>query len=161
MILDVSTPILKKLTINGRLTFLNNLTNPLDLQLNAKIIYIRAGELFIGNATNPFEGNATIRLFGNSTDESLAYSATIEGGNKILAVLGTASIYGKPRDTLSRLRGTVYRGDLTAIVSPGLDWVKGDLLALMPTTTSPKNIDYVTIDSYDSKKGVVTFTEKL
>jgi len=126
MILDVSTPILKKLTINGRLTFLKNLTNPLDLQLNAKIIFVRAGELFIGNATNPFEGNATIRLFGNSSDESLAYSATIEGGNKILAVLGTASLYGKSRDMISRLKATVYKGDLSATVSSGLDWVKGD-----------------------------------
>jgi hypothetical protein len=103
MILDVSTPILKKLTINGKLTFLNNLTNPLDLQLNAKIINVWAGELLIGNATHPFLGNATIRLFGNTTEETLAYSATIEGGNKILAVLGNASFYGRPRSTQSRL----------------------------------------------------------
>jgi len=31
----------------------------------------------------------------------------------------------------------------------------------MPTTTSPLNVDYVTIDTYDASKGIVTFTEKL
>jgi G8 domain len=126
MILDISTPILKKLSINGRLTFLNNLTDPLDLELSAKIIYVRAGELFIGNSTNPFNGNATIRLYGNSSDETLAYSASIEGGNKILAVLGTASLYGKSRSTFSRLRATINSGDKQATVQTGLDWVPGD-----------------------------------
>lgn len=35
IILDVETPLLNKLVINGRLTFLNNLTNPLNLTLHA------------------------------------------------------------------------------------------------------------------------------
>ena len=58
MILDVDTPVLKKLTINGRLSFLNDPDNPRNLTLNAKIIYVRQGEFFIGNETVPYHGNA-------------------------------------------------------------------------------------------------------
>jgi len=31
----------------------------------------------------------------------------------------------------------------------------------MPTTTSPRNLDYATIDTYDSKTGIVTLTKAL
>jgi hypothetical protein len=39
------------------LTFLNNGT---DLALHARQIWVRGGELEIGNATHPFEANAEI-----------------------------------------------------------------------------------------------------
>jgi len=32
--------------------------------LNAKYIFVRSGELIIGNATNPFLGEAQITLYG-------------------------------------------------------------------------------------------------
>ena len=51
IVLDITTPLLNNLVINGRLTFLNNLTNPLDLTLNAHTIFVHAGELIIGNET--------------------------------------------------------------------------------------------------------------
>lgn len=51
ILLDISTPLLNNLVINGRLTFLNNLTNPLDLTLNARTVFVHAGELIIGNET--------------------------------------------------------------------------------------------------------------
>ena len=45
MILDVNTPNLTKLTINGRLTFLNT-TN---ITLTAGSVFVYSGELFIGS----------------------------------------------------------------------------------------------------------------
>jgi len=45
MILDINTPNLTKLTINGRLTFLNT-TN---ITLTSGSIFVYAGELFIGS----------------------------------------------------------------------------------------------------------------
>jgi len=50
MVLDISTPILNIVEINGRLTFLDNG----DKLFQAHYIFIRAGELIIGNETNPF-----------------------------------------------------------------------------------------------------------
>lgn len=80
--------------MNGRLTFLNNATAPLNLTIHAKIFYVRAGELIIGNKTNPYNGIAMIKLYGTPNDVTLAYSLSVMGGNKILAVLGSASFYG-------------------------------------------------------------------
>lgn len=48
--LDEPSPILKRLEINGRLTFKPG-SNRL---LRANIIHIRAGELIIGTETQPF-----------------------------------------------------------------------------------------------------------
>lgn len=74
MVLDIDTPILEKLTINGRLSFLNNLTDPKNITLHAKKIYVRAGELLIGSEEEPFAGNAEIRLYGGVNDETIAFS---------------------------------------------------------------------------------------
>jgi hypothetical protein len=41
MILDIETPALYSLTINGRLTFLNDEEDPKNLTINTKSIYIR------------------------------------------------------------------------------------------------------------------------
>lgn len=49
MIMDIEPPLLKKLTINGRLSFLNDPNKPHNLTLHARIIYVRAGEFLIGS----------------------------------------------------------------------------------------------------------------
>jgi hypothetical protein len=133
MILDIDTPFLTSLTVNGRLTFWYNETDPKNLTIHTMILYVRQGELLIGNETHPYVGNATIILYGEPEDETLAYSYTVETGNKVLAIVGTAKFYGQARDRVSRLRATVSKNDLVATVSGGLDWVAGDKLAILPT----------------------------
>ena len=58
MVLDIDTPNLNKITINGRLTFLNT-TN---ITLKAQTIYVYAGELIIGSKDYPYIHNAKIIL---------------------------------------------------------------------------------------------------
>lgn len=74
------------------------------MTLNARIIFVAGGELIIGNETAPYNGTATIKLFGVSTDQTLAYDSSIYGGNKMLANLGLVSFWGESRDRNSRLR---------------------------------------------------------
>ena len=63
MLYDVAvSPIINYLEINGRLTFEDGVK---DLQLNSYYIFVRAGELLIGNETNPFQNNAEIVLYGD------------------------------------------------------------------------------------------------
>jgi len=88
VVLDISTPRLFKLTVNGRLTFLNDVKEPKNLTLNTNLLYVRAGELIIGNQTHPYNGEAKIVLYGEPNDETLAYSMTVETGNKVLAIVG-------------------------------------------------------------------------
>ena len=60
MVLDlVETPILKKLWINGRLSFQNDPNNGKNINLKARNILVQAGELIIGNVTNPFNATYT------------------------------------------------------------------------------------------------------
>lgn len=55
MIYDLeNSPIVDTIQINGRLTFQQGS----DLNLHAKHIFVRAGELIIGTEEEPFEGNA-------------------------------------------------------------------------------------------------------
>jgi hypothetical protein len=60
VVLDlVETPILKKLWINGRLSFQNDPNNAKNINLRARLIHVQAGELVIGNSTNPFNASYT------------------------------------------------------------------------------------------------------
>jgi hypothetical protein len=95
MILDIDTPILDRLLINGRLTFQNDVNFPKDLTLNAKLIYVYAGELVIGTENVPYSGNAKIVLHGEFNDRTLQFSDYVEGGNKVLAVTGEARFFGQ------------------------------------------------------------------
>jgi len=54
MVLDIEqTPLLKSLTINGRLTFLDFAEQPIHLR--SEKIFVRAGEFFIGTEEEPFK----------------------------------------------------------------------------------------------------------
>ena len=52
---DANAPILSMVQVNGRLTFENDVK---DLHLKTKYLFVRAGELIIGNATHPFTKHA-------------------------------------------------------------------------------------------------------
>ena len=55
------SPIYRYVQINGRTTFKKDAPR---LHLRAKYVFVRAGELHIGNETHPFEGQAQITLYG-------------------------------------------------------------------------------------------------
>lgn len=95
IIYDVEeSPILKSLTVNGRLTFENNLLQPKNLTLNTKWIYVQAGELFIGDENTSFNGNATIILHGETDEETTIFSNLVDPGNKGIFIVGTVHMYG-------------------------------------------------------------------
>jgi len=69
MILDITTPLLNSLVINGALTFIQNDTTPQNITLNSySVLIFSGGQLLIGNSTNPYNGNATIILYGNPSN---------------------------------------------------------------------------------------------
>jgi hypothetical protein len=113
------SPIYRYVQINGRVTFKQDA--PI-LHFRAKYLFVRMGELIIGNETNPYLGNATITLYGNKEDEQIVYENAIEGGNKVLANTATIRMYGKPRKTRTRLMRTIFPGNTSFTVEAGLDW---------------------------------------
>lgn len=97
MVLDVDSALLYSLEINGRLSFQDNIgedEEPSNLTLSAGSVNVRAGELFIGNETNPYQGDATVMLLGDANAESLYIGIGINAGAKILVVTGTVKMFG-------------------------------------------------------------------
>jgi hypothetical protein len=88
------SPLLKSLTINGRLSFKNDTEVPVDRALHSYWIFIRAGELLIGHEEAPYLGNAMIKLYGDPIAEPIAFSAFTEGGNKGIFVVGELKMFG-------------------------------------------------------------------
>jgi hypothetical protein len=72
MILDINTPNLTKITINGRLTFLNT-TN---ITLTAQSITVYAGQLIIGSKDYPYRYNAKIILSGGRFSSPIFFDGT-------------------------------------------------------------------------------------
>lgn len=105
------SPIFKQVTVNGRLSFKDTPDEPANRTVNTFIMYVRAGELWIGTEDSPYQGNATIKLFGDPHSETIAPSFMVEFGNKGLFIVNEAKLYGKPRDRMSRLREIAYKGD--------------------------------------------------
>ena len=62
MILDINTPKLKNIIINGHLTFDNTKD---DLTLSSETILIKDGRLDIGTESTPFTKKAEIILLGD------------------------------------------------------------------------------------------------
>lgn len=56
VVLDIETPLLELVTVNGRLSFLNDETK--KIHLHAKQVYVRNGELLVGEEENPYQGDA-------------------------------------------------------------------------------------------------------
>src|SRR5665213_3305703 len=67
IVLDVSPPTLRSLTIKGKLSF----SNDKDLALETEWIYLPGGELDIGSEAHPHTRKATITLTDNVKDENI------------------------------------------------------------------------------------------
>ena len=157
MVLDVDTPILGKLTVNGRLSFKEGLSADESITLHSKLIFVRAGELLIGSEEKPFTGQATVMLHGGPNDNVIDFSPSVEAGNKVLTITGLAHFYGRDRSESARTRllATSRAGDDSATVEKGLDWQTGDKIVLLPTATQADHFDYMSVKSYNAATGVV------
>lgn len=121
------------------------------------MIYVRAGELHIGNKSHPYQHNALITLHGAKNDEHLAFDSAIEGGNKLIANTNLVSMYGKSRtNKMSRLRQEAKRGDMEILVEAGLDLDAGDRIVLVATSFNFDGTEELFVETYDSETGTIT-----
>lgn len=159
MILDIpETPIFQLIRVNGILIF----NETMDIHLRAKHIFIRAGELHIGNETHPYQPNALITLYGEKNAEAMVYDNAIEAGNKLIANVNLVKMYGKPRkQKMTRLLKEVFKGDTSILIEAGLDLVPGDRIALLATSFKHDASDYFELSGYDPLTGIATFSKAL
>lgn len=83
------------------------------------------------------------------------YDNAIEAGNKILANTGSVSIYGNPRNRVTRLTKTANPGETKIFVETRLDWRVGDELAFTASTLRYNDTDYAKVVTYNSATGEV------
>ena len=135
VLLDVSPPALKGLTIDGTLEF-----DRKDLSLTADWIVVR-GALEIGTEAVPFTHRAVITLTGPATDN-------IQGaGGRVLAVLsGRLDLHGRPRTTWTKLAASAAAGATQLQLTGPIDWQVGERIVVASTDFDP----------FQAEEGVIT-----
>ncbi len=102
IILDVSPPALRSLTVNGKLSF----SNDLDLELKSEWILLARGELDIGSEAKPHTRKAAITLTDNVPNEDI----NTMGDRGIMMMAGTLNLHGDRKNTWTKLAKTAKAG---------------------------------------------------
>jgi cell migration-inducing and hyaluronan-binding protein len=129
IVLDVTPPALRSLTIEGKLSF----SNERDLELKTEWIYLPGGELDIGSEAHPHTRNATITLTDTVPDENI----NTMGDRGIMLVKGTLSLHGDRRNSWTKLSATAKAGATKIDVLNASGWRKGDVIVLASTDFDP------------------------
>jgi len=138
ILLDVSPPALRSLTINGKLSFANDR----DLALTTEWIYLPGGELDIGSEAHPYTHKATITLTDTVPNEDI----NTMGDRGIMMLNGTLSLHGdRGSNTWTKLASTAKAGASKIAVLNAAGWRKGDTIVLASTDFDPHQAEERTI----------------
>ena len=128
VLLDVSPPPLRSLTISGALVFADR-----DLSLQAAEINV-PGRLQIGTHAAPFTHHALVTLTAAS------------GGVKCLSVTGQLELHGRDAgQTWTHLAQTAAAGTRRLMLADTAAWQPGDHLVLASTDFDPAEAEEVTV----------------
>src|SRR5215813_6071827 len=138
VVLDVSTPPLNGLTINGKLSFANNK----DVELTTEWIMLH-GELEIGTEKAPHTRKATITFTNNVKDEDIS---GVGGTNDkvdrgIMLMGGTLNLHGNTTNTWTKLSSTAAAGGTSIQVLNAASWRVGDEIVLASTDFDPRQAE--------------------
>src|SRR5271154_2751834 len=156
VVLDVTPPALRSLTINGKLSFADNK----DLELTTEWVMVH-GELEIGTEARPHTRKATITLTDNVKDEDMSGvgGTTDRSDRGIMMMGGTLSLHGNRKDSWTKLAKTAAAGSSTIEVLNAGDWKKGDVIVLASTDFDPHQAERRTIAAI--RGNAITLDKKL
>jgi len=138
ILLDVSPPALRSLTIDGKLSF----ADTSDISLTTDWIYLPGGELDIGSETHPYTHKATITLTDKVPNEDI----NTMGDRGIMMLNGTLSLHGnRGSNTWTKLAHTAKAGSSRIDVLNAKGWHKGDVIVLASTDYNPRQAEERTI----------------
>ena len=143
VILDVSTPILSVMIVEGKLEFDDSdATGQSYLELRAHYITVVGGTLQIGTEDEPYQNKATITLFGSPSDTELPMY-----GSKVLACRRcTLDLHGKPtKQTWTRLSSTAYSNTTQIVLQQEVDWAIGSTIVIASTDHNKEHAEEVVI----------------
>jgi cell migration-inducing and hyaluronan-binding protein len=151
MVLDVSPPALRSLTVNGKLRF----SDESDLALTTEWIYVPGGELQIGTEANPYRHNASITLTDNVKGEDI----NTMGDRGIMLLRGTLNLHGSTDHTWTKLSATAEKGATSIQVLDASGWSAGDEIVLASTDYNPRQAERRTITRVSGN--TISFAEPL
>src|SRR5271170_4492535 len=132
VVLDVTPPALRSLTINGKLSFADNK----DLELSTEWVMVH-GELEIGTEARPHTRKATITLTDNVKGEDIGVPAATVASERvdrgIILMGGTLSLHGDRKHTWTKLANTANAGSTSIQVLDASGWRVGDEIVLAST----------------------------
>ena len=137
IVLDVSPPALRSLTIDGKLSFAGDR----DIALTTDWIYLPGGELDIGSEAHPYTHKATITL----TDTVPGEDVNTMGDRGIMLLSGTLSLHGDRTNTWTKLAKTAKAGSARIEVLNAAGWRKGDTIVLASTDFDPHQAEERTV----------------
>src|SRR5690606_37321993 len=137
VVLDVNTPALGRLSIDGKLTFANNA----DVELTTEWIMLH-GELEIGTEAKPHTRKATITFTDNVKGEDIMAGM---GDRGIMISGGTLNLHGDRTHTWTKLASTANAGATSIQVLDAKGWKVGDEIVLASTDFDPRQAERRTI----------------
>src|SRR5689334_7673249 len=142
VVLDVNTPPLNGLTINGKLSFANNK----DVELITEWIMLH-GELEIGTEKAPHTRKATITFTNNVKNEDISGvgGTTDRVDRGIMLMGGTLNLHGPEKSTWTKLSKTAEKGSTSIEVLSAADWKAGEEIVLASTDFDPRQAERRTI----------------
>jgi hypothetical protein len=150
VILDVNTPSLGGLTINGKLSFASNA----DVELTTEWVMLH-GELEAGTEATPHTRKATITLANNIKDEEMMGM----GDRGIMISGGTLNLHGDRKNTWTKLAKTAEAGSNSIEVLNASGWRVGDEIVLASTDFNPRQAERRTISAISGN--TLTLDKKL
>jgi hypothetical protein len=138
VILDVNSPALGGVTINGKLSF----ADTADVELTTEWIMVH-GELEAGTEARPHTRKATITLTDNVKDEQMMGM----GDRGIMLSGGTLNLHGDRKNTWTKLSATAAAGANSIQVLNASGWRVGDEIILASTDYDPRQAERRTISA--------------
>src|SRR5580693_310482 len=156
VILDVSPPPLRSLTINGKLSFADNK----DLELSTEWVMVH-GELEIGTEAKPHTRKATITLTDNVKDEDMTgIGGTNDRSDRgIMMMGGTLNLHGNRTNSWTKLSRTAEAGSNSIEVLNAAGWRVGDQIVLASTDFDPHQAERRTVSAI--RGNTITLDKKL
>src|SRR5579863_5159195 len=156
VVLDVSPPELRSLTINGKLSFADNK----DLELTTEWVMVH-GELEVGTEAKPHTRKATITLTDNVKDEDMSgVGGTNDRSDRgIMMMGGTLNLHGNRTNSWTKLSKTAEAGSNSIEVLNAAEWRAGDVIVLASTDFDPHQAERRTIAAI--RGNTITLDKKL
>src|SRR5499433_40531 len=138
VVLDVNTPALAGVTVNGKLSF----ANTADVELTTEWIMLH-GELEIGTEKAPHTRKATITFTNNVKDEDISGvgGTTDKVDRGIMLMGGTLNLHGNQTNTWTKLSSTASAGATSIQVLNAAGWRVGDEIVLASTDYDPRQAE--------------------